>query len=247
VVNGELRPTTLAGLRVAPAKLPISASDTVLVLSPVSVEQVSSNLTAETTERTATAGPTRDGVAQTADYNAAVSMVESRLLALGFQPVSQAMIAAAADRKGKDLAAKSLMQQALIVGADAKATHALLLRSIRIGYADRPERNLTLDHPDCRGSVIWLALKVEIDAVLVRVDDGRVAWTGKIDLLFSDLLKKPLGLSLEPGCQMKMARGGYGTFFCAERGNARCTPEDARRQDYEAMMVKAFELLLPSP
>ena len=58
-VTGEIKPTEEREPRVAPRKLPLSDTDAVLVLSPVSVQQVSSALTGEASTPGAKAGETQ--------------------------------------------------------------------------------------------------------------------------------------------------------------------------------------------
>ena len=155
------------------------------------------------------------------------------------------MMAAAAEKRGTELRSKSLLEQSLILGADSKASHALLLREIRVGYADRVETNLRLDGPGCPETYFWVPLKVEIDAVLVRVSDGQVAWTGQVEILGSDLFTKPVTVRIDPGCKVSLPGQGYRSLMCLEHGHATCAAAiQPDRRDYEFLIRYALGSML---
>jgi hypothetical protein len=164
----------------------------VLVLSPLSFQQVAGTLTGETTAGTSTAGATASGTLQTTDFNLVVSTAEFALLNAGWGPVSQASLAKMAEESVpggiaalRKRANATLLEQALILCKAGNASHVLLFRSVQWSYG----KDLTGWHRPHDGLSwrSWAAVEMEVDAVLLNLD-GEVVWTCRQTVSATDML-----------------------------------------------------------
>lgn len=172
------------------------ANRRVLVLSPVSVQQVASALTLETRTVPSTAGNTAEGVFQTEDYNAATSAAEAALLNAGWRPVSQAILARAATDASvraslealQGQAATSLLQRAMIIGHACSAESVFLIRAVSMRADPSPLRPTGVAGG---GYLSTSGYQATVDAVIVRTEDGEVLWAGEATARSTDLLGSP--------------------------------------------------------
>ena len=189
-----------------------------------------------------------DGVAMVGappsdEYDLVVSSFESALLRLGAQPVSQAALAqalldaqlrttmqsvAAAPGEG------AMVQLSLVLGRAIEAPLVLVVRSVQIGYAQDPVARLGSEASGCREWRVRAA-EVGIDAVLVRVADSAVVWTGRATVRATDLLPEPVTLAAGPG--HTLYERDYGPIRVVATGDSRSACEGSDMPGYTCWEV----------
>lgn len=207
----------------------------VLVLSPVSLQQVAPDMTFETSAAPSVGGATADGVLQTEDYNLAVSAAERALLDGGWAPVTQAVLARAGqDRELQGGIATlrrdghlSALQVALLLARRADADLVLLIRLVRLEPDDRLFT--------CTGGAHIQTFAGTTDVVLIAAASGEVIWSGRARVESLDALRDPAifdGTSYGGGspqdCNDGRLQQSPEVLCFASRSEA-CTPREATR------------------
>ncbi|UJR83530.1 Hypothetical protein I5071_55980 [Sandaracinus amylolyticus] len=195
----------------------------ILVLSPVSLQQVAPDLTLETTAAPATAGATATGVLQTEDYNLAVSAAERALLDGGWTPVTQAVLA----RAGRDEVLQggiatlrrdgqlSPLQVALLLARHAGADLVMLIRLVRL---DLDRLVVSCGPHDYHQHYSYVG---STDVVVVAGATGDVVWSGRAQARSLDVLERGTSDACSGGIYEVSPE-----VFC-HRG--RCPPRQASR------------------
>jgi len=166
-----------------------------LVVSPLSLEQVTGRLTQEVPTDATTASP-EEGLGHTTDYNVAASAMEAHLLNSGYHVISQAALAQYAEDGGKNgeleaIRAKgnlTLLEAALVLAPAADADAVLLLRSVQAYYEPTPIGWLI--HPANGLPIYILEAVAVVDAVLVDSETREVTWSGRTRVKARDLMEQ---------------------------------------------------------
>jgi hypothetical protein len=144
------------------------------------------------------------GAIDTGGYDVATSALESALLRVGAQPVSQAAIAQmlmdaqVRTAIGASQGDGAIVEQAIVLGRATTAPLVLVIRSLQYGYAQDPIAQLGSVAGGCREWRVRPA-EVAIDVALLRVADAAVLWTGQATVRATDLLPEPMTLAAGPG------------------------------------------------
>ncbi|MCS6912898.1 MAG: hypothetical protein RMK29_05190 [Myxococcales bacterium] len=205
-------------------------SRTVLVLGPVSAERATAHVALRSPQPTG-AMQALPGALLTTDYNQAITVAELALIERGWWPISQAVLARAAQQERmagglKELrsAGMSWLQLGLLLGRAVGAESLFVIRAIEARTDTRP----VLQCPD-DGNRAILAYTVSVDAALVRVETGLVDWAGVLEIGSGNFLTQPAIVDRTDGhpCRMRSADPAILDYFCvldrSSNPEARCT------------------------
>jgi hypothetical protein len=147
-----------------------------MVLSPLSFEEVSPDLTFETS----TPNPSNDkrGTLQTTDYNIVAAEVERQLLRCGYQVLGQAVLAKAAeqDEFRREISATrasgklTLLQAALVLGKYIDTDAICVVRSASVAWHTQEAALVTPDY-------LVYPLRCDVD-LAVYSKEGSLLWSG---------------------------------------------------------------------
>ncbi|MCB9660161.1 MAG: hypothetical protein H6726_21130 [Sandaracinaceae bacterium] len=133
------------------------------------------------------------------EYATVASAFERHLLDAGLQPIaedtltsalSDEAVSARFDALAREQGAVTLLQLAMEVGPRIDASLALLVRSSRLGYTDRPI--VYFPGPARCEPLRIQPLEALLDVALVATDTGDILWSGEMTLRASDLLPEPV-------------------------------------------------------
>lgn len=212
----------------------------VLVVSAASLAQLSA--AAEVVPGPAPAVAVHAAV-DTGGYEVVTSAFESALLRAGAQPVSQAALArvlldAEVRATVQSMPAQgeaAVVEQSIVLGRATSAPLVLAIRAVQIGYSADPVARLGSEASHCREWRVRAA-EVGIDAVLVRVADSAVVWTGRATVRATDLLPETATLAAGPG--HTMYERDYGPIRVVATGDSRNVCEGSDMPGYTCWEVE---------
>lgn len=180
----------------------------------------------------------------TAGYDVVAGAFETALLRAGAQPVSQGALAnvlANAELRaqlGSMTGEGALVEMSIVLGRATSAPLVLVIRQVGLSYAPDPIARLASAGSSCREWRVRAA-EVGVDAVLVRVEDANVLWTGRTTVRTTDLLPEPATLAAGPG--FEQYDRDYGPIRVMATGDTRNVCEGSDIPGYTCWEVETFD------
>lgn len=212
-------------------------SNKILVVTPTSFQQASSEFTQEAKNSKSNATSTRDGVFTSLDYNALGTAIEGDLINNNWHPISQSIIAKVSFGTAykelmdsfKAQGTYNLLQTALIVGKEVNSDYILVVKNAKF-YSDPDLKSQSTD-------ALFFAETAILDSATAEV-----VWSNKISIRPTDLINTDL--TTKPFLVFGIVENEYGAFNC--RANGPCEFRLTNRNRFSDKAIEIASRLITS-